>query len=157
MHIDNPISLPITVDYSKTLAEMIEASHCHAVSKQIRESSLPPRPIKKTVVKYLAEVVRFESPILEKDISIELNTADLRAATLEELLAFGTAYQTCHLKYGGLTALGTIVKAKYQPPKVIRLRQGGEGRDGFVTRLLDARPLDYEEWSRLRQYLAIRR
>ena len=157
MHIDNPTSLPITVDYSKSLAEMIEASHCHAVSKQIRERNLPPRPIERKVVKYLAEVVRFKSPILEKDMSTELNTANLRPATIEELLAFGTAYQVCHLKYGGLTALGSIVKDKYQPPKVICLRQGGEGRDGFATRRLEAKPLDYEEWSRLRRYLAIRR
>lgn len=107
--VEIPKILTLNVDYSKTLAEMIEAGGYDYVDPKITPEHFPNK--KSGTDKITVELIQLNRNGMETDdIFKELDTRDLRPADLPELLSVGKAYKAypkedrCGL---AIAALGT--------------------------------------------------
>ena len=80
---------PITVDYSKTLVEMIEAGNYDWINSGITDEHFPIKRRKKSIN---IELINYNTGMRSNEVLEDLGKRGLRPATLPELLAFGTAY-----------------------------------------------------------------
>jgi hypothetical protein len=82
-------SFKVTVDYSRTLQEMIKAGNYGSVNSEITAEHFPVIAKGRVVTEIV--VVHFNRNISSKDALDEMARFGLRAAALPELLAFGEA------------------------------------------------------------------
>lgn len=87
----------IAVDYSKSLAEMIEAGNYDWIHLDIMNKHFPVKGSGKLNLK--AEVIRYNRPISLDDVLRDLDRRGLRPANLPELLVFGEKYHDERHKY----------------------------------------------------------
>lgn len=81
---------PVTVDYNRSLAEMIEIGNYEWKHVEIIEKNFPVNEKGKNKVSLV--LIHFNKSIDSDDVFYELDEMDLRPATLPELLYFGAKY-----------------------------------------------------------------
>ena len=97
----------ITVDYGKSLAEMILAGHYDWTNSNITEKRFPVKGSGK--VELDLELVHYDHNFSSDDAVKEMAKRGLRPATIEELLAFGVKYPEEQLKFP-VVALGSSAR-----------------------------------------------
>lgn len=122
---------PITVDYSKSLDEMIEAGNYDWVNTEITDKHFPIKRRKKTID---IELVNYNTSMKSDDILKDLNKRGLRPATLPELLAFGTTHPD-RQRDVPIVALGSAWRFARDYPQVAGIGHDDRGR-----------ALDLESW-----------
>ena len=90
---------PITVDYSKTLEEMIIEGKYDRVTSDINCVNFPMPSDKSGSEKLEAVILHFDKIVRIEDVLKILNRRNLRPGTLPELLAFGTKHPEEQRKY----------------------------------------------------------
>lgn len=115
---------PITVDYSKFLAEMIEAGEYDWVHPEITEKHFPIKKRKKTIE---IELVYHNAGMRSDDILMDMDKRGLRPATLSELLAFGATYPD-RQRDVPIVALGSVWRFARDYPYVAGIGHDGRGR-----------------------------
>ena len=123
-----PENIPLSIDYSQSLEQMIAAGHYDWVN-----SDITPKRFKlegKGVIEFETRVIHFNRSISSED-AIEaikhINTENpLEPAKIEHLLAFGAKYPEEQRKYPiiGLGSVAEVDGDRYVPC----LGQGGAGR-----------------------------
>ncbi|MCD4761672.1 hypothetical protein K8R32_01815 [bacterium] len=81
---------PVTVDYNRSLAEMIELGEYDWKHVEIIEKNFPVKGKGKSDINLV--LVYFNKSIDSDDVFYELDEMELRPATLPELLSFGVKY-----------------------------------------------------------------
>lgn len=121
----------ISVDYSRTLEEMISSGDFHQVDQRINLTNFP---VKQGEKKELTpELVHFDNIVHSKDITLKCKENNLRHGTLEELLAFREKYRR-NPREIVLVALGSscVIKGKRYVPV---LWVGAQGLARTVSKL----------------------
>ncbi|MEK7078409.1 MAG: hypothetical protein AAB911_02465 [Patescibacteria group bacterium] len=96
---------PVTVDYTRTLSDMISAGHYDSVNDDITADHFPVSG--EGVVEVKLELVHFDRVMESDDVLKELDKDGLRPATLAELLAFGAKYPDIQRQFP-IIALGAV-------------------------------------------------
>jgi hypothetical protein len=94
------------VDYDLPLPKAIAAGKFVTVNKVISAVSFPAQGRGRAKVKFI--IKHFDKRISTENVLKELNEQGLRAATIEELLAFGVKYPHASRVYNCIIALGTF-------------------------------------------------
>jgi|GEM_PF-4883892 len=101
------LPFPITIDYSRTLEEMIAAGHYNYINPGIAMGA--PAVGRNDAEKAIIHLVHFGRSISSTDAVTELEIRGLRAARLEELLAFGAKYPGMQRMDEPIVAIGTVL------------------------------------------------
>lgn len=87
---DSPTIYSITVNYGRTLAEMVEAGYYDYANPDITAEHFPIEGRGK--VELECELVHHDRTASTEEVEPEIERLGLRPATIEELLAFGETY-----------------------------------------------------------------
>jgi hypothetical protein len=139
-------SFAVTVDYTKSIAEMIKAGKYHHVDRNIKDMDIPVNEEGKVGVEILIIDFRcrtFTLPIFQQ----WMDDFNLRAATLPELLALGETFPEVQKRYP-IVAFGTI----WQEATVPCLHAEGNKRE-----LLEAIYSRTREWNRGYRFAFVRK
>jgi hypothetical protein len=118
----------LTVDYSLTLMQMIDAGRYDWINSDITSKRFPVQGQGKQEL--TAELVHFDRSISSDDAVAELDRRGLRPATITELLAFGVAYPEEQRKFP-IVALGSVTEV-FGRRFVPYLYRDGAGRDLYL-------------------------
>jgi hypothetical protein len=100
--------LYLTVDYSRTIQEMIGAGNYDWVHSDVTEECFSlPSELKGKKVSISTKLFHFNSSIDSEDVIFEMNKANFRPATLAELLALGENYPKLQKEFP-IVALGSV-------------------------------------------------
>lgn len=101
---------PISVDYSKTLADMVRLCKHTEADERVNSANFSiQKGEEKIVIRLIPynEGIKSSKALSSEEIIERLRKAGLRPATLPELLAFCHAYPDIH-KWSPIVALGTV-------------------------------------------------
>jgi len=102
--VGGPKVFPVTVDYTKSLSDMIEAGNYNRVNENITADNFPMEDKGEHEVKL--EYYRFDATVTGEEALKLMDEAGFRPATLPELLAFGAAHPEEQRKFP-IVALGS--------------------------------------------------
>jgi len=141
-------TFPVIVNYSKSLAEMIQAGKYDWVNSDITDKHFPVKGSGR--VELNAELIHYGKCMCSDTIIQDLDQRGLRPATLAELLAFGEKYPDEQRKYT-IVELGSVWQYWVAGRSVAYLCCGVSGRG------LDL-PLQCEvDWHACYRFLAFRK
>jgi hypothetical protein len=143
-----PIALKIVIDYSMTLADMIEAGRYDWKSDNITEKHFPHSEMGKVRWQRDVQLIHFNRIISSDDVEKELDKMGLRPGMIEELLAFGATFPETQRKFP-VVALGSVAETD-GGRLVTGLGMGGSGRRLYLS----WRGIDRDEVCR---FLALRK
>lgn len=119
----------LSVDYSRTLQEMINAGNYACVNSDITDKNFPiPPEMTGKKVEVSAKLFHFNRPISSEDAISEMDKAGYRPATLAELLALGEAQPELQRQFP-IIALGSVWHHAYGYRRVPCLDVGGVERE----------------------------
>jgi len=98
-------SYPITVDYSKSLTEMVKAGKYYCANSGINDFHFPTQLTGKHKLK--AEFVQYDCNISSKEVIADLDKRGFRPGTVHELAALGKKYPNEQAE-GPIVALGSV-------------------------------------------------
>lgn len=98
-------TFPITVDYSKTLAEMIAAGKYDYANLNITSKRFPAKDSGKKEL--VPAILHYAKPMSSEDVIREMDKRGLRPATIHELCVYGEKYPDEQRKYP-IVALGSV-------------------------------------------------
>lgn len=149
-----PGQFSLTVDYTQTLEQMIDAGRCNQIGDDITAKHFP-LPDHGTM-ESVAQLARFSSDVSLDDAISEFNLYGLRPATIEELLAFGARYPEERGNFP-IIAIGSVANlngnryaACFYEAHYLTYRPTGSGWRGLSLRQLD------DDLERLFLFLVIR-
>jgi len=146
---DDADEITLTIDYSRTLQEMISAGNYHWTNSDVTERNFP-LPAKLNSKKTLsARLFHFSRVMSSKDIINVMRELNYRPATLFELLALGETYPKLQKEFPIVTLSSFMCgnDGIYTVP--VLGFPGGERR--LALRFL------YGDWSVFFRFLAIRK
>ncbi len=138
----------LTIDYSRSLQEMISAGNYGWVNNDITKKHFPLlTEFNNKKVKILFKLFTFNHSISSENVISKMNKAGYRPATLVELLALGEFYPELQKEFSvvALNSLWRVSRNFYFVPVL------GFGDDG---RVLDLDWLD-SDWHKLSCFLAV--
>ena len=138
----------ITVVYIQSLKAMIESGHYDWVNGDVTEKHFP-LPRQSGTEELDVELVHFNRPISSDDALHELDRMGFRAATLPELLAFGSKYPEEQRKYP-IVALGSVWRDDFGDRRVADLYGLASGRSLHLYWCED-------DWNSDCRFLAVRK
>ncbi len=100
----NTMTFPVTIDYSMSLAEMIRAGHYDSVNGNINEKNFPIKGRGKVTENLI--LFHLERSANTYEVLYELDSHDLKPASVEHILAFGATYSGKQKKFP-IIALGS--------------------------------------------------
>jgi hypothetical protein len=109
---------PVIVDYSISLAQLVEAGAYDYVDGEITDEHFPVRG--RGIFELDIELVHYRKDMESDDVIRDQNRRGLLTATLPELLAFGTTYPTKQLEFP-IVALGSVWKYRFDYHYVAQL------------------------------------
>jgi len=118
-------SFYIVVDYSKSLAQMIQSGNYDWVNDNITSSHFPIQVQGKAELN--PELIHYGKYMDSDDIVRDMDNRGLRPATLPELLAFGATYPDKQREFP-IVALGSVWRYWYGSRDVACLYGVGSGR-----------------------------
>jgi len=145
------------VDCDLSLAEMIAAGKYDFTNEDITARRFPITGKGKVNINFILK--HFGEDLSTRYALEELDNADLRPATIEELLAFGAKYPDEQRKYP-IVALGSVARDLYcfssfdDQVAVIDKNNDSRGNHDFV-RILNLRKVGYRDWHRCYRFLAV--
>jgi len=115
----------VTVDYTKTLVEMIKAGNYDWVDSDITDKNFPLQG--QGQVELNIKLINYGKFMDSAEIIRDLDNRGLRPATLPELLAFGSKYPEKQREFP-IVALGSLWRYWHGPRSVECLRGSGSKR-----------------------------
>jgi len=120
--------IKLTVDYSRTLKEMINAGNYGWANDDITEKNFPlPTKLLGKKITASTKLFHFDRRISSEDAISEMNKAGYRPATLAELLALGEAHPELQKEFP-IVALGSVWRGEDGGHVVPVLGFGGHRR-----------------------------
>ena len=105
--------ITLTVDYSRTVQEMINAGNYEWINSDITAKHFPlPTELNGKKVPVSTKLFHFNRSISSKDAIAEMDKAGYRPATLAELLALGEAHPELQREFP-IVALGSVWRVAY--------------------------------------------
>ena len=138
---------PVTVDYRKTIEEMIEAGRYDWKNPDINAKNFPVSG--EDTLEANLELVHLNMVAGTKEVETYLEANGLRAATLEELLAFGATYPNIQREFP-IVAIGSSWVYPDGDRLVPGLSGDGSERDLFLN-------WNDGDWLDVCRFLAVRK
>jgi hypothetical protein len=153
--------LMVTVDYSKSLAELVSAGNYSRVDSDISKWLATADKVGRTLgtAQFRMRLVRLmrSATHTTDDVLSELDTLALRPATIVELLAFGVHCPTTHLRFP-ILALGTLMETTRQDGSTV-MTVPCLDVDNHSARILDlrwdGRRTSRDGWRCINRFLAV--
>ena len=143
----DPQEYPVTVDYSKTLAEMISAGHYNGGNDEITAENFPFDG--EGTVEVEVQLVHLNRVASTDEVLAHLEVNGLRPATLAELLAFGAANPDVQREFS-VVALGSSWVSRLGARNVPYLYRRGAKRNLSLYGHGD-------QWNEICRFLAVRK
>jgi hypothetical protein len=139
-------TFPLTIDYTKSLAELVAAGGYDYANPNITEENFPVGSGEAEVASVLVHLDRLAT---SEEVLDELERKGIRAATMVELLAFGAKHPDKQRQFP-IIALGSV-----------RTDPNGDRRVGYLWERPGSRSLDLlwfvSRWSVRFRFLAVRK
>ena len=145
---ENIVSYSITIDYGKTLEEMVKAGAYDWKNSDITSEHFPIDG--NGMVECTTELVHFNRSISTDDALAELDKQGFRPATIEELLAFGSTNPEIQRQFP-IIALGSVWASRGGDRCVAYLNRRGSERG------LSLDWFDDDDWDDHCRFLAVRK
>jgi hypothetical protein len=144
---DEKKTFPVTIDYGKTLEEMVVAGHYDRSNDDINSQNFPVAG--SGVVTIDLELVHLDKAVSTEAVLAHMDANGLRPARIEELLAFGVTYPGIQREFP-LISLGSVWRSSHGFGPVPYLSGHGGGRYLHLQHYV-------KEWLNGCRFLAVRK